>query len=530
MPHRPRPGLPPILGLALAALLAGAAALPAASSCPVDAAGEVRAVLLLLDRGDTTVALARAAGAAARCPGHGPLVRLLARTHHAAGDAAAARDLLAAHLAGDPLDCPSWSWLAWLHLDAGDPDAAWEALYAPGCPDTPELTARWAILEALAAQAQRDTAGMAEALARLGHRSPLWPEDDRARAHLQHALDPAWRLPWQTTLEVALGATSNALAGSPTDIPGEGESSALARLSLRSLLVGPGRGPLVPFGEITVRGHGIAADAARDLSYLELVGRAGVILRTPRTRTTLGLRQDALHLNHSIHSRYFTSLRAEADLELPGNTVLFAGGGRREFDDPWRTRREFDLGIARMVRPGGHPVTLVLAARRHDAGEPVYDLRGATLTAITHVPLDDRWTGRASLLLSRDEYPRSDTWQGLIAFGSAAGRRDTSARVSLGAWRRLTPAAQGAITYEYARRWSTIDEGFRGSFAFTEHRLLATIRLDAAANPYRRGRPGPDHVPLPYGLTASATGLQEERLRDLLRLDEELRPECPICP
>lgn len=516
-----------------AALLAGvpsAAATGVTTPCPVDLPGEILAVENLLQQEDAAGAAARAAALTERCPGHPVAVRLHARALVATDDPAAARDLLQQYLDANPLDCQTWSWLAWVALEKADPLGAWVALSAPACPATPQETARWAVVEALAAHHGNDPDGVREALDKVEPGVLMWPEDADLLAFLEYTVDPHWQWPWQATVELGAGATSNALAGSPTDTAGEGESSALGRINARTVLFGPQTGRVIPFGEVAVRSHGLADDSARELSYLELSGRAGAVLRLGATRASVALRRDALHLNRDPDSRYFAVWRGELDLELPGGTVVFAGGGKREFDDPWRTRREYELGVARGLRLGGQPFTIALAGRRFNADEPVYDQRGGTLTTVTHLQLAPRWMARVSALVSRDIYPRSDTWQGLIAFGSDAGRRDTVGRVSLGAWRQMGGGLQAGVTYEHARRWSSIDEGFQGSFAYREHRVMVGLRFDTVADPWRRTAAPADHVTLAHGLTPPAPGLGDERIRDLIRLDEEMRPDCPVCP
>lgn len=500
------------------------------SSCPVDLPGEVSAVEHLLARGDPAGAVDRATDLSMRCPGHPVAIRLTAHTLLAVGDAAEARYRLQRYLDQNPHDCQTWSWLAWVALEMRDPVGAWLALAAAGCPDTPTETARWALIEALVAHQVHDPDGVRTALHTIRPSTVLWPEDVRLLAYLRTTLDRRWQWPWQATIELSTGATSNALAGSPTDTAGDGVSSSLARVNARTVLFGPQTGPVAPFGEATVRGHGLADTSARDLSYLEFSGRVGALLRLGAARATVAVRRDALHLNRPRDSRLFTALRGELDLELPGGAVVFGGGGRREFDDLWRTRREFDLGAARVMRLGGQPVTFALAGRRFEGQEPVYDQRGGTFTTVTHFRPAPRWIVRASALISRDVYPRSDTWQGLIAFGSNVGRRDTTARVSVGAWRELPGGCQAGIGYEYARRWSTIQSGLLGTFAYREHRLVATLRFDAVADPWRHTAAPAGHVALDWGLSAPIPGLGDERIRDLLRLDEEIRSDCPVCP
>lgn len=522
--RRPRP-IACIVTMMVAATAWAGSASTEPLPCGVDVTAEVRALNHALADHALVEAVVRAEAALARCPGQPVLVRLLARAQAAAGNSGAARELLHAHTQAQPSDCESWSHLAWAELVANNPTETWQALLSAGCPGTPQERGRWTLLEALTQRHVGDHEAAALELAKLSDRSPLWPEDDRARAYLERQRDPSWTWPSQTTVELALGGTTDAFAGSPTDQAHSGVESALARLQVTSTLRAPRTGVVTPLVELSVRGHGIAADEARELSYLDLGGRAGADLRLGRTLVTLAARREALYLNQDP-SLFSEAWRGELDLQTAGGLVLFAGGGHRRFHDPWRTRREWDGGLAGAVRLGSHPLTLALVGRRYDADRAVYNQRGASVTAVTLVPLGGGWLTRVSAQASWDDYPDSRTWEALIAFGSGEGRRDVTARLSLGAWRELRPGLQTALTYEYGRRWSTIEEGYQGSFSYREHRVLASLRLNLSGNPWRRGPTGADHVPLDWGLDAVTTPLGSESIRDLVRQNEELRADC----
>ena len=138
----------------------------------------------------------------------------------------------------------------------------------------------------------------------MGDRSVIWPEDARLRAALERLRDPAWQQPLQTSVELAVGGTTDAFAGSPTDLTAkQGEESLLGRLR-RHLPAGAAHVPVTPLVEASVRGHGIAAEEARELSHLDLAGRLGAELRLGRTLLSSTYRKDALHLNrdHSLYS------------------------------------------------------------------------------------------------------------------------------------------------------------------------------------------------------------------------------------
>ncbi|MGV8038626.1 MAG: hypothetical protein AB2L07_00580 [Thermoanaerobaculaceae bacterium] len=515
--------------LVLATTAAAGARAGAPGACTIDLEAELRAVGRALARQEPGEAVTLAEAALARCPGEPVLVRLAARAHAAAGNSGVLRVLLRRHLEGHPTDCESWSHLAWAELVANNPAETWQALLAPGCPGTPQERSRWALLEALAHRHQGDPEAAREALGRIGDRAPMWAEDDRARAYLERQVDPSWSWPWRTSVELGLGGTTEAFAGSPTDITTSGAQSAIARLSATSTVRAPRSGRVTPFVEATVRGHGIQDELARELSYLELGGRAGAEIRLGGTLLAMGVRREALHLNQAT-SRFAEAWRGEIDVQTAAGLVLFAGGGRREFHDSWRTRTEWDGGVAGAVRLAGQPVTVALSGRQYGAERAPYDQRGATITMVSRLPAGRGWLLRASAQGSWDDYPHSRTWESIIAFGSDKGRRDTTMRLSLGAWRSLSRSLQGAVTYEYGRRWSSIENGYQGSFSYREHRALASLRLELSGNPWRRGRTAADHVPIDWGLDAGGGPLGGESIRDLVRQDQDLRPDCGCSP
>lgn len=514
---------------AVAAAGAQALAQSAGAPCSLDVVNEVRGVGRALAQQRLGDAVALAEAALARCPGEPMLVRLAARAHAAAGNSGVARELLRRHLELRPEDCESWSHLAWAELGANDPAAAWQALLAPGCPFTAEEQSRWALLEALAHRHQTDEKAALAALRRLDDRSPMWPEDDRARAYLERQHDPAWSWPWRASVEVGVGGTTDAFAGSPTDITSADIASSIARLTASSTLRGPRSGRLTPLFEASVRSHGIQDSRARELSYLELGGRIGGELRLGGALLAFGARREVLHLDQST-SRFAEAWRGEVDVQTAGGLVLFAGGGRRRFFDPWRTRTEWDGGLAGALLLGRYPLTVALSGRRFAAERAPYDQRGATVSVVSRLPLGRGWLLRSSLQGSWDDYPHSRTWEAIIAFGSNKGRRDTTMRLSLGAWHNLGRSLQGAVTYEYGRRWSTITTGYQGSFSYREHRAVASLRMELAGNPWRRGRAEAGHVPIDWGFETAAGPLGGENVRELVRQDEELRPDCGCTP
>ncbi len=73
------------------------------------------------------------------------------------------------------------------------------------------------------------------------------------------------------------------------------------------------------------------------------------------------------------------------------------------------------------------------------------------------------------------------------------------------------------------QRASTADETPGFDFSYTEWRIVAWLRWTFAADPWApKIADDADHVPLEWGLE-SDKGMDEDRILDLLRRDEDLR-------
>jgi hypothetical protein len=527
------PSLCRVLCLLIAASSSGAAtaATGGASTPPCPAPPATLTALRGLLTADPRAALEGAEHAVSECPRQRSLQRILSAARQSSGDVPGAIRGLRDHLTADPLDCESWSWLAWLALERGDHALAWQALQAPGCPDSGQTAARQALLEAWFDLDVADQAAARTALAKVGDTVALWPEDASLDATLRRRLDPTWQPPAAVGGEVGVGGTSDAFAGSPVDTARNDIASALGTLRAFGRLAPPWRGPVTPFVAADLDAHGIADEDARELSYLDLGGRAGVELPFARTLVRAAYRREALFLNVEEDSRYSVANRAELEAELPSGMVVLAGGGHRDYLDPWRTRRELDGGVVAPLARGSFPISAGVSLRGYAASRAVWNQRGATLTAVTAHSLGRRLTGRAAVTVARDVYPDSGGLDGLLAFGSREERRDLLVRLSLGVMRRVGAHLLSGLGYELAHRSSTIDRGLYGSYEYTEHRLMLTLRFGGAGSPWRaRARADADHVPLEYGLARPAVDLGLEPARELLRQSEELRRDCGCTP
>ena len=329
-----------MLQVFIAAVLLGTEAPPVRCNlqCEQAAAAE------LMERGETRAAAARLKQARDRFPEDRRLRLLLARSYLLQGNLFWAERTLREAVAIWPRDPELRSWLAAVHLRQGDPELARDDLEALPVPDRDPQAARWLLLEA----AQLRLAGRPEeaskTLAELTAERRVYPEDRRLWAQLNSGLDPWWSEAVTGTLEMGLGHTSNALAGSPTDPGAPGDASALGLLELRSRLAPPVGRALRPVVDLEILGHGIAEEPYRELSSVQGSLRVGALAVRDDTRWTVGYRAEGLWLNQDS-PLYSEAHRLELELEWIGAQVLFAGVGHREYQDERRTRREADLGF-----------------------------------------------------------------------------------------------------------------------------------------------------------------------------------------
>ena len=149
-----------------------------------------------------------------------------------------------------------------------------------------------------------------------------------------------------------------------------------------------------------------------------------------------------------------------------------------------------------------------LSARYHDARNDAYDQRGASLLVSAEQRWPSRWSARAGLLASADDYPDS------TGYFAPAARRDLVLRLSASGF--APPLGNGiklGLTYEFAVRDSTAAD-----YDYADHRLLAKVIWTFTADPWLPHPATPvGHVPIDYGLGATEVA---ERVQDLLRQGE----------
>jgi hypothetical protein len=514
------------IAIALAAAILMASPGAAAEECLKECGGkidcEVEVVDCLIAAGRARDAVKHVKPLVKAHPDQPAFVHLLARAYLADNNPFwAQRTLQKAQ------DCTSRSWLIWVHIQNGDLDLAQEELAAEGCPTSAPDTARWRLLETFLARTQGETHWAFAAVVQTPDAGEIYAEDQRLWLFLRGAEDPGWIEPLSFRMELAGGFTSNSKGGSPTDPGTQGPKSALLRMDLFGRLVWPVTRLLRPTLEAGMKGHGIATqqEGARKLSYLQVHARPGIVWGTKFPRIIMGYKVDYLVLNQDLERkrRFFEAHRGEIELET-GRMTYFAGAGRRIYHENGRTRFEIDGGLggsfllferARMLA--------AFSLRYYDAVGDPYDQMGATGLLVSRISVGYGLVARLGITLGVDYYHNSGGELGALAYGSDQKRFDVLTKVSAGLWSPMWMGARAGLSYEFSYRESTADE--IDDYDYNEHRLLLKVRWSFDLNPWApqvvetKGR-----VALGYGLSEQAgTGMEEERIQDLLRQDEAAR-------
>ncbi len=507
----------------LAAVLLAVALVAADIVSGCDASCEVQTAAAMLAAGRPTAAIEQLRAARARFPDDLPLALLLVRAYVLENNLSWAERVLREELERHPDDARLRTWLASVHLRQGDLDLAREVLATAAPPPAGPDRARWDLLEAVRLDAEGTHGAAAAALAKVPPDSVLYPEDLAPWHYLQRRANPAWIDPVRGEVELAAGATSNALAGAPTD-PGEsGDASAVADLALRLGIVPPSRGRLRPTLAVDLSGHALQNSAYRDLGTLSGALGIGAVQAAAGSRTRFGYRAERLLINQD-KPRYSEAHRLEVEVARRFGTVFFGGVGRRSYRDHRRTRWEADAGVGfPLALPTGREVMVGATARATDATSPAYDQVGVSFAASARWSLGRGFATRLVLTATWDDYPHSGGVVGREVLGSDVRRRDRLGRIRVTLdgpkWHGWRPA----LEWQMSRRASTLHDQPGADYSFRESRIALVARWKFAPDPWSPSTvTPPGHIPLEWGL-GDGSDDDGASITELLRQDEELR-------
>lgn len=500
------PAVTLILGLTLACI----------KPCQEKVGCEIEVAECLIKAGRARQAVMRLKPLAAVHPAY---ARLLARAYLADDNPAWAQRTLQEAIARDPGDCQSRSWLAWVHISQGFLDLAQETLEQPGCPASEADKTRWLLLQSYLARMEDDPATADKLFHRAADSGHMYREDRKLLVIMRGQVDPGWIDPLELRADLSLGYTSNAQADSRIDpySPPEPPGSPLARADLYGRLVWPTRSNVRPAFDATVRGQGMIARGAKELSYLEISGRPGVLIGRDFPRLLLGYRHDGLFLNQGVQP-YYKGHRLEAELETR-HVTGFAGAGRRLFNESARSRLELDGGAGFHFLAGKRVRFLLVGTLRyHRADQSHYDQLGGSGLAVARIDMGSGYSARLGAAGGIDYYPNSEG-----EFGIKENRIDLTATLSAGMWGPSYRGVRLGFVYDLSWRDSNADI-FERDYDYIEHRVLFKTAIALDLNP---GAPdtvaGENHVALSYGIDDDSAGLFEERIQDLVRQDEIFR-------
>jgi len=498
---------------------------PTLESCRDESCG-VRFVRCALDRASRppSAAVDAARAALEAWPESGRLHVLAAAAYLRADNPVWALRTLLRRVSQAPDDCDAATWLAWVQLRLDQPEGAAALLDDPACLRDDAAGTRRLLVRALAEHKTGDAVAAADDLDRARRQATIDASDAVALGALSRAAEPdrvrhvTWRL------EASAGWSTNPLLGAPNDpeVAAAADGSGYLQLDGWARLAPDPALPVRPLLELQPRLVRYLSEGTEGLSTLILSGRAGVLLGRDFPRLTLAWRPDyvLLELGDTYSPGplwYYGAHRAEAELEVSRGLVVFAGGGRRDFRELGRSRWEADLGAGGGVSLAARWSLLwAVTGRAHVAQDKAYDLYGGTAIFSLDARLPAALWARATGGVGLDWYPSS-----AFAFDIADERRDLAVRAGLQLGLAPEPGVRVGLGWEMTWRDSTVPE-----YAATDHRVSLRVAWSGAVDT-AGPEPIPDALlaPLGWGLDGGDDGTGE-RVQDLLRRDEQVRPGC----
>ncbi|MCX7958738.1 MAG: hypothetical protein N3B13_06800, partial [Deltaproteobacteria bacterium] len=320
-------------------------------------------------------------------------------------------------------DCEIAGYIAYTDFILGDTEALKESLHLCNNenPDSGELKSRLKIIRSLAEKTSEPPAEGA-----------IYPED--LRLYLLQEDREKTDIKYNIRAKTGLGYTTNAFSSNPLDTGPISEKESFLLDYDFGIGISKGFQNRFNFGidsgikgiKFFSREENFSPD---NLSSYTILFSPNLEYKAKKFHLTLKYRFDTLFLNTDTEyqrapTQFFEGHRAEAYLNLSHNFSLFAGTGRRYFDELARSRNEYDAGFGyyKTFSKDFHTL-LLLTNRYYDANSEGYDDLGHSLLIRLEYKTPLRTEINNTLTLGFDNYINSTGY-----FTNARKREDTLIR------------------------------------------------------------------------------------------------------
>lgn len=426
--------------------------------------------------------------------------------------------VLSGYFENHPNDCEVASWMASLYLKQGSLDEARQLLEPAPCWQRPPLQARRLLLLSLAEQTAKKSDTAQDHLQTAYRSTRAFSEDREAIARLT-SREPGFLPPLSVRFDLALGFATNARAGSPTDeaLTGADANSPVGQLNGWARWVHPTGRLLRPALELDARALGYSSQTGRDLSYVLMGGRPGVIIGWYPSVLVAYRFESFLLAEGDRYQKgplwFYNAHRGEFESDILSPLTLFGGAGRRLFRESGRSRTEVDGGIGGSLAMGSAASVMgVVTGRWYGADKDPYDMQGGSLLLNAEYRLPYRWTLRAGAIVGLDYYPDSKGY--FDANDPDTHRKDVLFKLSASGFSStVLESVRFGLAYEFANRFSTASP-----YDYQDHRVLIKVQYNLALDPWLPRAVSPaHHVAMQYDIDSAEF---QERVQDLLRQDE----------
>lgn len=453
-------------------------------------------------------------------PGNEALTIALAQAYLADKNAVWATRVLNQYMEDYPRACHARFLLAWVQIGEGLPEIARDTVASAECSAPPEVNARRLLVLAYLAHVEGDPERVRRLLRQVRQSRALYAEDRRVLEQLSAEYEPGRQPVASGNAELALGYTSNGLAGSPVDLASPdspGSPVSVFQAGLRVTL--PAAGSIRAVLDGKLRTQRLWEEQVEELSFRHGQARAGLLVGA-RSPVLVAFSEDVTQLRggdlYDAGPIWFAEAqRAEVEVEL-GSLLSVTGAGWRRFREQVRSRFEVDHTIGWGV-VGWRGIRTVAGAslRYHDADLEAYDLVGATVMGQVRVPVYAGSAVTATVTTSADAYPRSRAY---FAGAGESARRDGQLRVRAGAWSPPLAGARLGATYEWTTRNSSAT-----AYDYVDHRVLGQLewQFDTDTLGRRRLENG-DQPRFEYDTLGPGDQGSTAEIRDLMRRDESV--------